>query len=70
MELVLVLVVLLIVFGLGPLLAMLDFLTMELGRGEGSGVGIGRLLASLLLLWIPFAWVVYFVLIRRRPPFA
>ncbi len=70
MEVIVIIVALIIVFALGPVIAMLDFLTIEMSREAGPGVGLGRLLLSLVLLWLPFAWIVYFVVIRRRPPFA
>lgn len=68
MEIVLILVVGLLVFAVGPLAAVLHFLSREIAREQGPGVGLLRLAGGLLVLWIPFAWIVYFVLSRREPP--
>jgi len=63
----LVIVGLIVVFALGPLLAFLDILSRELMSDRGlSG---SRLAKGFLVLFIPFAWVVYFLFFRRRAPF-
>ena len=54
-------------FALGPLLAFLDILSRELMSERGlSG---SRLAKAFLVLLIPFAWIVYFILFRRQRPF-
>ena len=67
MEQALILALALVVFALGPVLAFLDVLSRELMSG-GARLGYG-FAKALAVLFIPFAWLFYFVVIRRRRPF-
>ena len=69
MEALLIVVALLVVFAVGPFVAMLDVLVQELFQEKGEGVRLGRLGKALVVLFVPFAWIVYFAVFRRRPPF-
>ena len=68
MEQALILAVAVVAFALGPVLAFLDVLSRELLTG-GARLGYGFAKASVVLL-VPFAWLVYFVVFRRSRPFA
>jgi hypothetical protein len=62
---ILILLIGLIVFGVGPVVAMLDVFMNDLWSDTGiSGRG---LLKGLVVLFVPLAWIVYFLLRRRRP---
>jgi len=69
-EVLLTVVLLLVLFAVGPFVAMLDVLSHELFQEEAEGVRMSRLAKALVVLFVPFAWIVYFVFVRRRPPFA
>ena len=60
-------VALVVLFALGPLLAFLDIISRELVTE--AGVSGSRLLKALFFLFVPFTWVVYFLLFRRTRPF-
>ncbi|MDP8903748.1 MAG: hypothetical protein M3N29_00270 [Chloroflexota bacterium] len=68
MEALLVIVLIVIVFALGPVVAFLDILSRELFTE--SGLSGSRLLKALFFLFVPLSWIVYFLFIRRRRPFA
>lgn len=58
---------LIVVFGLGPILAFLDIISRELMTEQGlSG---SRLLKALFFLFVPLTWIVYFLVFRRSRPF-
>jgi hypothetical protein len=66
MEQVLILAALVVLFALGPVLAFLDVLSREL-LGGAPGFGFVK---AFVVLFVPFAWIVWFVVVRRRRPFA
>jgi hypothetical protein len=67
-EVVLIVVGLIVLFALGPVIAMLDLLTRQMEGASAGGVDLRRLAIGMVLLWLPFAWIVYFAR-RRRAPF-
>jgi uncharacterized BrkB/YihY/UPF0761 family membrane protein len=69
-EVVVAAFVILLVFGFGPVMAMLDVLSRELARDGPGEVDLLRIAKGILVLWIPFAWIYYFLFLRRRAPFA
>ncbi|CAN5569215.1 hypothetical protein BH23CHL7_BH23CHL7_22600 [soil metagenome] len=68
MEVVLIVVALIVLFALGPVIAMLDMLTRQMEAASGDGVDLRRLAVGMVVLWLPFAWIVYFAR-RRNAPF-
>lgn len=68
MEALLVVVSLLVIFAVGPVMAMLDVLTRELVTPDGQ-LDRSRLIKGMLVLFVPLAWIAYFVFFRRQPPF-
>jgi hypothetical protein len=70
MDALLVVAVLLLLFAIGPFVAMLDVLSRELFSDDGEGVDARRVAKAMLVLFVPLAWIGYFLFFRRRPPFA
>jgi hypothetical protein len=65
---ILLLLIGLLVFGVGPVVAMLDVFMNDLW--SDTGISLRGVLKGVLVLVVPLAWIVYFVAIRRRRPFA
>lgn len=63
-------ILLLVVFALGPVIAMIDVVSGELAVSDDQSFDSSRLLKGMVVLLVPLAWIFYFVLIRRRLPFA
>ncbi|HVM31417.1 MAG TPA: hypothetical protein VM305_11685 [Candidatus Limnocylindrales bacterium] len=68
MEGLLLLLLGVLMFGVGPIVAMLDVFMNDLW--SDTGISLSGLIKGLLVLVVPLAWVAYFLLIRRRRPFA
>ena len=70
MEGLLLVLLLIIVFALGPVLAMLDVLSREVLREDAPGIHVSRLAKAVAVCLVPLAWIPYFLLFRRRLPFS
>jgi hypothetical protein len=69
MEVLLGILIILALFAFGPVVAMFDLLSRELAREGPGDIDLRRLAAGMLVLLIPLAWIVYFLVWRRRLPF-